>query len=783
MKKVLAVFLSLLMVLGIVSCALVSVNAADEPKKYSGCLVTVDGVQYCVGTNENLGEGIVVVSYESSGIKKVEIPSRITASCEITGCKHCGGSGASYDGRVIAIEKNAFKGKSDVVEIIVPETVFYIGTSAFYGCSNLTSIELAEKVDEDIFENAEGEQSSPEEVLFKLREIPQSAFSGCISLTEITIPENVGIIYDSAFNGCTSLAKVWVEGELTYIGKNAFNGCKSLITITGPRHPYSIGVSFPNTVTGIGPSAFAGCKSVYAVYVPKGIEKIQKSCFANCTSLNVLDIPNNVKTIEESAFSGCSSLPEVCVPDSVEDIQKNAFSNCSSLQKAEFPETLTKLSNSVLSGCKNLKEFEIPEYAMVIEANALKGCASITKFTVPTGKNGVYIIGNSAFYGCEGLTSINIPTELTTINPSVFANCKSLAKIEIPNNITNIGASAFQNCDALKSVKIPDSVINIRESAFTGCDSLESVTISKSCETIGVNAFSNCKVLKKVKIPNSVKVLGSGAFLGCKGLTEVVVDADLSAIATNTFSGTPEECVFKCKCGTYAFEFAKEMGYNTQCIDHSSVKWVKTKKATVYKKGLEEKKCIDCGLVVESKVVPQLKCKAPEMNKAKNTSSGIKISWDRVKGADKYRIYRKTKNGDWTYIGSVSGKNDSYTDSTAKSGTKYWYAVKARNEAGNSVLSDSVSRYFLSAPKLKSAKATSKGVKLEWSKVKGAESYFVYRKANVGGEYEKIKIEKGTSNLSYTDKTAKKGVKYTYRIKANFSKTNSAYSNGKTITK
>ena len=156
----------------------------------------------------------------------------------------------------------------------------------------------------------------------------------------------------------------------------------------------------------------------------------------------------------------------------------------------------------------------------------------------------------------------------------------------------------------------------------------------------------------------------------------------------------------------------------------------------------------------------------------------MKITWGGVKGADSYRVYRKTKNGSYKYLKSTKKKY--FTDTTAKSGTKYYYAIRAKNEAGNSSLSSSLSKYYLADPTLKTPSSSSKGIALKWTKTTGAEGYIISSKTGTGS-YKKLKVEKGVSNLSYRDTSAQKGKKYTYKVKAYKSKTYSAYSNTKTI--
>ena len=181
---------------------------------------------------------------------------------------------------------------------------------------------------------------------------------------------------------------------------------------------------------------------------------------------------------------------------------------------------------------------------------------------------------------------------------------------------------------------------------------------------------------------------------------------------------------------------------------------------------------------VEVSEIP-VKCSKPILKTISNTEYGVKITWGKVTGADSYRIYRKTSGGSWKYLDST--KNTYFTDKTAKSGTKYYYAIRAKNGAGLSDRSSSLSKLYLDNPTLETPTSTSKGVGLRWSKVAGAQGYMVYRKTS-GGSYTRIATEKGVSNLVYRDTTAKKGTKYYYKVKAYYSKTYSAFSNTKSIT-
>ena len=146
-------------------------------------------------------------------------------------------------------------------------------------------------------------------------------------------------------------------------------------------------------------------------------------------------------------------------------------------------------------------------------------------------------IGNSAFSGCSGLTSVTIGNSVTTIGDGAFHGCSGLTSIDIPNSVTSIGNSAFYGCSGLTSVTIPNSITSIGYRAFYGCTSLTSVTISNSVASIGVQAFWGCSGLTTIDIPNSVTTIGDYAFYGCSGLTSVTIGNSVTTIGTSAFSG------------------------------------------------------------------------------------------------------------------------------------------------------------------------------------------------------------------------------------------------------
>ena len=148
-------------------------------------------------------------------------------------------------------------------------------------------------------------------------------------------------------------------------------------------------------------------------------------------------------------------------------------------------------------------------------------------------------IGDNSFCCCSGLTSINIPTSIKSINDYTFYNCSGLqGELIIPNSVTSIGNYAFSYCSGLQGeLIIPDAVTSIGASTFYHCSGLTSVTIPNSVTSIGAQAFCGCGGLQgELTIPNSVKSIGNYAFSGCIGLTSIIINS-VTSMGHYAFSG------------------------------------------------------------------------------------------------------------------------------------------------------------------------------------------------------------------------------------------------------
>ena len=196
-----------------------------------------------------------------------------------------------------------------------------------------------------------------------------------------------------------------------------------------------------------------------------------------------------------------------------------------------IPAGVTSIGEWAFKGCSGLTSVTIPDSVTSIGDEAFCGCSGLTNVTIP---NSVTSIGSGAFSGCSGLTSVTIPDSATYIAYNAFDGC-----VGVTNIIVDSGNPRYSSRDGLLldkdgavllgsingDIVIPSGVTSIDSWAFSGCSGLTSVTIPDSVTSIGRGAFSGCSGLTSVTIPSSVTCIHVGAFEGCVGVTNITVDS------------------------------------------------------------------------------------------------------------------------------------------------------------------------------------------------------------------------------------------------------------------
>ena len=338
--------------------------------------------------------------------------------------------------------------------------------------------------------------------------------------------------------------------RVTSIGYESFRGCIGLTSVT-----------IPNSVTSIGDFAFDDCSGLTSVTVPNSVTSIGEYAFYGCSGLTSVTIGNNVTFIGSLVFCGCTGLTSVNISDMA------AWYNITFKDSESNP--LYYAHHLYVNG-EEVKDLVIPNSVTKIGNWAFNGCSGLTSVTIP---NSVTSIGNSAFYGCSGLTSVTIPNSVTSIGDGAFSNCSGLVSVTMlctpqhnryggvfSNNIKEVifdcdkVTSLFRGISSLSKVTMTEKVKSIENGAFSGCSGLTSVTMLCCPKSIGGDVFNNCSNIEiifdcdsvtsifrgmssisKVTMTEKVTSIDNYAFNKCTGLTSVTIGNNVTSIGNGAF--------------------------------------------------------------------------------------------------------------------------------------------------------------------------------------------------------------------------------------------------------
>lgn len=428
-------------------------------------------------------------------------------------------AGKTYS--VSGVALNAFQDCTQLTSIDLSATsVTTIGTQAFSGCSSLSEITLPET----------------------LVTIRSNSFTNCTALTSITLPGSVNMVEASAFQGCSSLAEVTFasgDGQLTIY--NCFAGCP-IEALTFGRHlnpsssaqPFK-GLESLTTVTLEAPASaipgsfFQNCVNLQTLSLPEGLISIGTAAFENCSKLTELTIPGTVTSISGDAFAGCSGVTSLTLASGTDDFSPALESDVFS----EMPLTsLTlgrDLDNALFSGKYELTDLTILDGVTAIANGLFEGCSSLTQVTIP---GTVTTYGRGAFADCPGITEVTFESgtdPITMQDVPAFAQSTELTKLTFSRNMAT-SATPFKG-RSITTLVLGAPLSSIPTGAFQNCRQLTSVTLPETLVSVGNTAFASCTALDSITIPASVTSIGSNAFAS-SGLTSVVMaDAEPGAPA------------------------------------------------------------------------------------------------------------------------------------------------------------------------------------------------------------------------------------------------------------
>lgn len=370
--------------------------------------------------------------------------------------------------------------------------------------------------------------------------IPDIAFLGK-SLTSISLPESVTAIGQSAF-ASNNLTSINIPQGVTTIEQNTFNNCKNLTSIV-----------FPNNLVSIGDGAFGGCSSITSIVFPENLASLGKGAFDGCKGLTSVTIPQSVVNIGPYPFGDNPNLESIVVDASnpVYDSRENCnaiietYNNVliQACKNTVIPDSVVSIGEYAFGGSTGLTSVTIPSGMTQIDPTCFGYCPGLESITVAAG-NPVYdsrnncnaiieTATNTLIVGCK---STVIPASVSAIGQRAFMG-SALPSITIPQRVTTIGEYAFNNCRELTELVIPSLVTSIGEGAFSSCSGLASVTVSGNITSIEPRVFVSCSSLKSITLPQSISSIGEWAFSGCSSLESLSLPRSLSSIGQSAFSG------------------------------------------------------------------------------------------------------------------------------------------------------------------------------------------------------------------------------------------------------
>ena len=465
------------------------------------------------------------------------------------GCTALSDVGANKLAHPYALGESTFEGCTALKELTLTN-LRRGGRNAFKGCTGLTTLTFGEvtRLSEGMFANCEKLNMRPLKVNSDI--VPDTAFSGCSSLTQVEFTKDITYFGTRAFENCTRLETVKFDGTCEQFATNAFANCRSIRNFTIGKFAVENGVVYNADKTEllfVVPNLFNQTTFI----LPASVQRIGAGAFSGTgiTSFTT-QVGSHLTYIGSNAFAGCRSLTQVQLPQSVTTIGSNAFAE-SGLSNIDLSSlALTEIAAETFRGCVNLTTVTLPAQCTVVGNNAFESCTSLTTVN---GLENVREIGDSAFY-LAGLRTATLGD--VVIGEYAFAGAYRIARdpntfeyyvvLGTPSALTTVrfngktvvGNYAFANT-SLTSLTINTDGSEIHDYAFYGCTKLAEAVIEGVNGALGKYSFAGCysesgnSGLTSITM-NHVKEIGDSAFYETPTL-ETVESNELEKIGNEVF--------------------------------------------------------------------------------------------------------------------------------------------------------------------------------------------------------------------------------------------------------
>ena len=689
-------------------------------------------------------------------------------------------TGITIPNSVDGIYVGVFNGCSSLTSITIPDSVRMITGEAFEGCTSLTTINVAtgnqnyvsvngvlyNKDKTDIICYPAGKKDKNYEILDGVTWIGSSAFSGCTSLTSITIPNSVTFIPDDAFSGCTSLSSITIPDGVTSIGNLAFKDCTSLASIT-----------IPSSVTETGYCAFRGCTSLTAINVATGNQKYASVngvlynkdktaiiCYPAGKKDKNYNMPDSVTSMGVYAFSGCTNLTNITIPDSVTGIGDSAFSGCTSLTGITIPDSVEFIGYEVFLDCMNFTSITIPSSVARIRNHAFgyyndNGYKKIDNFKIYcySGTKGEkYAIDN----GFDYVLLDKLPTLSKVTGAKLTGRAADALRINWSKNANADGyiVEMYQNGKWERVAKITNSNTTTYRKAGLKAGTVYNFRV-KAYKMYGSTAiYSEYSATVTARTNPSVM---TGAKLGGRAADELRINWTKNASA--------DGYIVEMYQGNKWVRVAKIINNSTTTFRKAGLKASSVYKFRVraYKMSGSTALYGNYSVTVTAMTNPSVMAGAKLGGRA---ADALRINWTKNASADGY-IVEMYQGNKWVRVAKItSNSTTTFRKAGLKASSVYKFRVSAYKMSGKTALYGNYSATVTARTNPSIVKGVKIGgkakdaLRVNWAKNASAQGYIV--EMYKGGKWVRVaKITNGNTT-TYRKAGLAKNTAYKFRVRA-----------------
>ncbi len=506
------------------------------------------------------------------------------------------------------------------------------------------------------------------------------------------------------------------------------------------------------------------------VTIGNSLSAIKYMTFSYCTSLTSIEIPDSVKVIDWKAFYSCANLSSVRIGDSVRDIGNDAFYACTALKSITLPRSVIGIgSNAIGYYSRNSIASHIDDFVIYgYRGTAAEEYALNEEFTfVALDDMTVAVTGISLNKTAVSLSVGGTVALTATITPSNATN-KTVIWSSSNTSVATVSSSGVVTAKAAGAATITARTNNGKTATCTVTVSNPTVEVTgislnrtSASLTVGGTVTLTATVTPSNATNKTVTWSSSNTSVATVSSSGVVTAkaAGAATITAKTNNGKTATCVVSVSNPTVAVTgislnktavslsvggtVALTATITPSNATNKTVTWSSsnTSVATVSSAGVVTAKAAGSATITAktsngkgATCAISVNLATPVISKVENTYDGVKITWGKISGAAKYRVFRKTGSGSWQKVGDTA--NLTCLNKAVTSNTKYTYTIRCVSSDGKTFTSNydktGKSITYIAAPRISKLENTAKGIKITWGAVKGASKYRIYRMTEYG---------------------------------------------------